>query len=387
MKLETDYCIFGGGMIGSALAIGLSKLGYRVVVIEAFKPKIFNHEDLPDLRVSALNRYTQKLLETYGVWRRVAEMRSKQYQRLSVWEDINKPLHFEASDIGESYLGYFVENRVLQLALLATIDEEHCDSIEVIYAKATEIDVDKARVVLDNATQIQAKILVGADGAHSQLRDAAKIGTTGWQYEQQANVLLVKMKSVFDAATWQQFTPQGPVAFLPLFDGYANLVWYGDSAISDKIKNTSNTDIKKFVLDSFPSLLNDFDVIDKTGFPLRRMHANNYWRSNAVLVGDAAHQINPLAGQGVNLGFKDIGALVESIKVNPITDINKRALLNYEKQRRASNLLMMSAMDLFYQTFSNDIPPIKIIRNLGVTLANAAGPIKKKALKYAMGIE
>jgi 2-octaprenyl-3-methyl-6-methoxy-1,4-benzoquinol hydroxylase len=200
-------------------------------------------------------------------------------------------------------------------------------------------------------------------------------------------VLLVKMASEFESATWQQFTPQGPVAFLPLFDGHANLVWYADSSISQHIRNTNNDVIKKEVVDRFPSTLGDFEILDKTGFPLRRMHANAYWRENVVLIGDAAHQINPLAGQGVNLGFKDVDTLVESIKNNPITTTNKQALINYEKTRRTPNLLMMSAMDVFYQTFSNDISVLKMIRNVGVQVANMAGPIKQKVLKYAMGIE
>ncbi|WP_412972886.1 FAD-dependent oxidoreductase [Glaciecola sp. MF2-115] len=387
MKLSVDYCILGGGMVGCATAIGLSKLGYKVAIVEAHKPKAYNAKDLPDLRVSALNRYTQSLLQSYKVWDKVVSMRCKQYQRLSVWEDISRPLHFDASEIGESYLGYFVENRILQLALLDTIEQEHSNSIQVFYAKAADIQLSKSSVLLDNDTQISANIFVGADGGHSQLRQAANIGTTGWQYEQQANVLLVKMHSDFEAATWQQFTPSGPVAFLPLFDNYASLVWYADSPISQDIRLASNEEIRKQVITRFPSILGDFEVIDKTGFPLRRMHANQYWRNNVVLVGDAAHQINPLAGQGVNLGFKDVGALVESIKNNPIYETNKQAFIDYENERRSPNLLMMSAMDVFYQTFSNNIGPLRVIRNAGIQIANLAGPIKQKALKYAMGFE
>jgi 2-octaprenyl-3-methyl-6-methoxy-1,4-benzoquinol hydroxylase len=387
MKLLVDYCIFGGGMVGCAMALGLSKLGYRVAVVEAHKPKAFDANDLPDLRVSALNRYTQSLLQEYNVWEKVISMRCKQYQRLSVWEDISRPLHFDSSEINESYLGYFVENRILQLALLKTIEEEHAENIQVIYAKAEDIQLNEACVLLDNGTEISSKLLIGADGGNSQLRQVAKIGTTGWQYQQQANVLLVKMRSQFEAATWQQFTPTGPVAFLPLFDNYASLVWYANSTTSEEIKSTATQDIKKKVLARFPSILGDFDLIDKTSFPLRRMHANNYWQDNVVLIGDAAHQINPLAGQGVNLGFRDVGALVESIKNNPISITNKQAFIDYENKRRAQNLLMMSAMDVFYQTFSNEIGPLKLIRNAGIQFANMAGPFKQKALKYAMGIE
>lgn len=387
MTLNVDYCIFGGGMVGSAMAIGLSKLGYKVAVIENHKPKAFAANDLPDLRVSALNRYTQNLLQSYNVWDKVLAMRCQQYQRLSVWEDIASPLHFNASDIGEAYLGYFVENRILQLALLDTIALEHSDNITLIYAQASKVDVAKVSVTLDNASEIHAGILIGADGGYSQLRQAANIGITGWQYEQQANVLLVKMHSDFESATWQQFTPNGPVAFLPLFDGYANLVWYADSSLSQHIRNASTEAIKRDVIDRFPTILGDFEVIDKTGFPLRRMHANQYSRDNVVLIGDAAHQINPLAGQGVNLGFKDVGALVECIKNTPITGTNKQAMRDYERKRRSANLLMMSAMDVFYQSFSNAIGPLKTIRNLGVKVANLAGPLKHKALKYAMGID
>lgn len=387
MDINVDYCIFGGGMVGGAMAIGLSKLGYKVAVIEAHKPKPFDKADLPDLRVSALNRLTQSLLQRYNVWDKVIAMRCQQYQRLSVWENSTRALHFEASQIGESYLGYFVENRILQLALIDTIQQEHADNIQVVYGRATSVNVTEGSVKLDNEIHIQANMLIAADGGNSQLRQQANIGVTGWQYEQQANVLLVKMASKFESATWQQFTPKGPVAFLPLFDGHANLVWYADSPMSQHIRNTNNDVIKKEVLARFPSTLGDFEILDKTGFPLRRMHANTYWRKNVVLIGDAAHQINPLAGQGVNLGFKDVDALVESIKNNPITAINKQALINYEKTRRMPNLIMMSAMDVFYQTFSNDISVLKILRNLGVQVANMAGPIKHKVLKYAMGIE
>jgi 2-octaprenyl-3-methyl-6-methoxy-1,4-benzoquinol hydroxylase len=387
MKITVDYCIFGGGMVGGAMAIGLSKLGYKVAVLEAIKPKAFDNAELPDLRVSALNRFTLRLLQSYNVWGKVLAMRCQQYQRLCVWENSAKALNFEASQIGESYLGYFVENRILQLALLDTIEQEHADNIHLVYARAVDINLTAAEVLLDNDIHIQATTLIGADGGQSQLRQQAKIGVTGWQYEQQANVLLVKMAAEFESATWQQFTPQGPVAFLPLFNGYANLVWYADSATSQHIRNTSNTNIKKEILARFPSALGDFEVLDKTGFPLRRMHANQYWRTNVVLVGDAAHQINPLAGQGVNLGFKDVDALVTCIENKPITATNKQALKDYENSRRTPNLVMMSAMDIFYQTFSNDISVLKTLRNLGVQAANVAGPIKHTALKYAMGIE
>ncbi|MDT0628453.1 FAD-dependent monooxygenase [Alteromonas sp. W364] len=391
MRYQVDYCVFGGGMVGAACAIGLAKLGHKVVVIEPNRPDAFDPKSTPDLRVSALNRYTQSLLSSFGVWDDVLAMRAKQYSRLSVWEDISKALHFKADEIGEQYLGYFVENRILQLALLNKLKDEYADNVTVLYQSPERIKLNDSEegglISLDDGSDVVADVFVAADGGFSQLRSAVNIGTTAWQYQQNANVLLVKMLTEFEAATWQQFTPKGPIAFLPLFDNYASLVWYGDNELSETLKKASNSECKAKVQAIFPKVLGDFEVIDKTAFPLRRMHANQYWRKNVVLVGDAAHQINPLAGQGVNLGFKDVGALIESIKNNPVSLTNKQAFIDYERSRRGPNLAMMTAMDVFYQTFSNDILPLKLLRNMGVQIADNAGPVKHKVLKYAMGME
>jgi 2-octaprenyl-3-methyl-6-methoxy-1,4-benzoquinol hydroxylase len=394
-SMTVDYCILGGGMVGGAAALGLAKLGYTVAVIESQQPISFDPQALPDLRVSALNRFTQNLLTDLDVWDDILAMRSKRYHKLSVWEQSSKrdanALHFEASEVGESYLGYFVENRILQLALLNKLRDDFPTQVSIHFRKAQNIDIGKANspatVTLENGEKIQAKSVIAADGGFSQLRSIANIGTTGWQYEQKANVFLVKMHDDFDAATWQEFTAQGPLAFLPLFGGYASLVWYAGQAVSESLANTSIENCKPMIVDAFPSLLGDFDVVSKTSFGLRRMHANNYWRGNVVLLGDAAHQINPLAGQGVNLGFKDVAALLESIKNSPISSTNKEAFADYETKRRGANLLMMTAMDGFYATFSNEIAPLKVLRSLGIKVANSAGPIKHRVLKYAMGID
>ncbi|WP_229333448.1 FAD-dependent monooxygenase [Glaciecola sp. MH2013] len=392
--INVDYCVFGGGMIGSAAALGLARLGYSVAVVEAQEPHGFDPTELPDLRVSALNRYTQKLLADYAVWDDVLAMRAQAYNKLSVWEQANSALHFEAAELGESYLGHFVENRVLQLALLNKLKSDYASKVSIHYSKAKHVKLgfeydknNEANVQLGNGEAISARCLIAADGGFSQLRDIASIGITGWQYKQKANVFLVKMKADFEPQTWQEFTPNGPLAFLPLFNGYASLVWYADVQQSSRLATATLLQCKEMIVQAFPPLLADFDLLDKISFGLRRMHANQYWRENLVLLGDAAHQINPLAGQGVNLGFKDVGALIESIKINPISIASQQAFVDYERARRPQNLLMMTAMDGFYHTFSNNIRPLKRIRNLGVKAANAGGFLKQRVLKYAMGIE
>ncbi|MGY0564910.1 MAG: FAD-dependent monooxygenase, partial [Paraglaciecola chathamensis] len=177
----------------------------------------------------------------------------------------------------------------------------------------------------------------------------ANIGTQGWQYRQQAFAIQIVTHAAPQDITWQQFIPTGPVAFLPMYEQFASLVWYNTSDNIKRLKALSKSALKQEIKHAFPDELVDFDVMNTAHFPLMRMHANQYVKNNVVLVGDAAHAINPLAGQGVNLGFKDVAALLECIddKV-PTLDIMQK----YEAKRRRDNLLMMSAMDAIYGTFN-----------------------------------
>jgi 2-octaprenyl-3-methyl-6-methoxy-1,4-benzoquinol hydroxylase len=185
------------------------------------------------------------------------------------------------------------------------------------------------------------------------------------------------------------------MAFLPLFDGYASLVWYNHSSQLGYLKTLTKKQLKQEVIKCFPNDLVDFEVLDCASFPLTRMHANQYCKGNVVLIGDAAHSINPLAGQGVNLGFKDVQVLLAVFSKNlaklddrRFTSSDELAWIKeYEVTRRGDNLLMMSAMDSLYASFGNNLMPLKLLRNLGLKLANHAGPLKKRALQYAVGIQ
>jgi len=395
-----DFCINGGGMVGATLALGLAQQQFKVAVIEPYLPAPFKPEDGPDLRVSAISEASVTLLKALGAWEHIAAMRVKPYTGLSVWDDPSHRTDFTAQSIDMPQLGFFVENRLLQLGCHKALTQ--FDNVEIISGQKVE-DIrltNTANVNLSNGRTLEAKWLVGADGANSQVRKAAGIGTTGWQYAQQAMGITIKMENAVEPITWQQFTSRGPKAFLPMFDNYASLVWYDTPDELKRIKSLKHSQLESEILKTFPEELtkgkNSFSVIDKAIFPLTRSHANHYVKDCCVLIGDAAHTINPLAGQGVNLGFKDVEAFL-SVSSNFKTNSTANDLLtdgafsqmlfsNYERPRKRDNLMMMTAMDGFYTLFSNDVAPIKWIRNQLLSVAQRLEPAKQEVLKYAIGL-
>ncbi|MFT4938717.1 MAG: 2-octaprenyl-3-methyl-6-methoxy-1,4-benzoquinol hydroxylase [Paraglaciecola sp.] len=380
-----DFCIVGGGMVGAASALGLVKLGFSVALIEPYMPAPFEASKSPDLRVSAISVASEKLLTELGAWQHIVDMRVCPYKRLSVWEKPGCRTDFDCTDIQSSHIGHIIENRVVQLGLHQALDAEplitwYCGSkiINITCGQSPALELADGKV-------IQCKILIGADGANSQVREAAKIGTQGWQYTQQVLAIQINTHAPQQDITWQQFTPNGPLAFLPLYEGYASLVWYHQSDHIRQLKNLSKQKLKEQILLNFPSELGDFEVLEHASFPISRMHAHQYVKGNVVLIGDAAHCINPLAGQGVNLGFKDVAALVDVFNQSAVID-NADILQSYERKRRRDNLIMMSAMDAIYTTFSSTNLVLNALRNVGLKLANKSGPIKRQVMKYAMGL-
>jgi len=256
-------------------------------------------------------------------------------------------------------------------------------------------ELDDFITVKLTSKEISTKLLIAADGANSQLRQLANIGITGWDYQQSAMLINVQTQLPQQNITWQQFLPTGPVAMLPLpsedkNQGLASLVWYHHK---DKIKHLMslpNRLLKEEVLKTFPQRLGDVDVVNKASFPLTRRHANNYQKGNVLLLGDAAHTINPLAGQGVNLGFQDVIALQAVIRdaiANNEDWCCSDVLKRYEKKRRMDNMLMMTAMDVFYGAFTHPSMIVKNIRNNALHLVNKVKPLKKQILKHACGLD
>jgi len=408
---QTDIAIVGAGMVGASLALACAETGWRVAVIEPTAPAAPDPDSEPELRVSGLSAGSEAWLRELGVWKTMADHRTAPFQRLSVWEAPSGPLRvlpggrrlahrarttFEAQRLGRSHLGHIVENGITRYALwqhLTAHDRVHlfCPSS----LKHLQQNSESVTLTLDSGDTIAASLVVGADGAASVTRKLTGIGTTRDQYRQQAMVINVRHEPPQQTMTWQMFTPDGPRAYLPLPDAagssWGSLVWYDQPENLDDLMALDEQGLMAAIRRAFPLELPDIDAAPARGrFPIAREHAHQYYRDRVVLIGDAAHTINPLAGQGVNLGFQDAACLSGLLRgiARGVTDPGDPALLaQYEGTRRPRNRLMMDAMDLFYRFFSNNQPPLHLMRNLGLGLAGNLPFARDQVARYAMGID
>lgn len=386
---QYDILIVGAGMVGAASACALAKRGFSVAIVEAFEPQPFSPEQPLDLRVSAISAASERLLDDLGAWQAIAAMRMAPYQVLATWEWQRSEVRFDASETGRSHLGHIIENRVVQLGLWQAMSQH--SNIRLLTGTAPSKvwqDADGAYLTVGDQT-LKGRLILGCDGARSRVRDAAQIGLTGWQYRHHCLAVNIKTASPQQAITWQEFTPSGPRAFLPLAGPHGSLVWYDSPEKVAQLMRLDDTALKAAIVQAFPERLGEFTIEGRGSFPLTRQHAQHYFRDRLVLLGDAAHTINPLAGQGVNLGFKDVMELAtvlgHALDCGEAWD-SPEVLARYERPRRRDNLLMQSTMDLFYTLFSNDRLPLKLVRNLGLMAAQNAGPVKTQVMRYAMGL-
>ena len=391
MTDKYDVLIVGGGMVGAALACGLGGSELTVGVVESVKPQEFTPTQEHDLRVSALSIASQTIMDTVGAWGGVESKRLCPFRRMRVWET-QGDAEFCSDDIQKPVLGYIVENRIIQMALLERLSD-FTNVALICPAKTRKIDYtgEISTVELDDGRILSGRLLVAADGAQSRVRQAAGIGVVSWDYRQNAMVISVETESPQQDITWQRFVPSGPQAFLPLTGPHASLVWYHNPDEMRRLKGLSEPAFLDELLKQFPSCLGAIKaILGRASFPLKRQHAQDYVKPGIALIGDAAHTINPLAGQGVNIGFLDAAALAQVVVAahKKGLDFGSLNVLNeYEKMRRLDNLLMMTVMELFYRVFSNSYKPLKIIRNLGLGAAQRLMPLKNKVMLHAMGLE
>lgn len=386
-----DAVIVGGGMVGAAAALGLAKQGLQVALIENEAPAGFDPSAPADLRISAIGCASARFLQKLGAWEVVEKMRSVPYRRLETWEVDGSEVKFDAQSLGLPELGFMVENRVLQLALWQQF-EALTNLTRFCPAKLRHLlqhDDKTWSLQLTTGDLLRTKLVIAADGANSLVRQLAGIGVDGWEYRQHCMLINVETETPDQDVTWQQFFPSGPRAFLPLFGHQASLVWYDSPQRIRYLKTLNMQQLTTEIMQAFPARLGTVKALSAGAFPLVRRHAQRYVLPGLVLVGDAAHTINPLAGQGVNLGYRDVEALLSVLEKARDHDeawSSEKVLLRYQRQRRLDNLLMQSGMDLFYTAFSNDLAPVKALRNLALMTAQRAGALKTKALKYALGI-
>ncbi|MUK31200.1 FAD-dependent 2-octaprenylphenol hydroxylase [Aliivibrio fischeri] len=392
MMQSVDIAIIGGGMVGLTVAAALENSGLRIAVIESQLPKE-ELASLPDIRVSAISRASENILNNVGAWQGVLSRRSAPYTSMRVWEqDSFAKIEFEAEDIAQHNLGHIVENRVIQLSLLDKISkQENVTLLAPERCSNIMFGESEAWINLESGKAITAKLVVGADGANSWLRNQLDIPLTHWDYGHSALVANIRTVDVHDATARQVFRPEGPLAFLPLGEpNLSSIVWSIDPLQAEDLVSMPEEDFNKRLTTAFDNQLGLCSVEGvRQAFPLKMRYAKDFVRERAVLVGDAAHTIHPLAGQGVNLGLADAAALAETILAlqNENKDIGLKVnLRSFERWRKAEAAQMIASMQGFKELFSGSNPVKKFIRGVGMSLTNELSPVKDECLKRALGL-
>ncbi|WP_063668435.1 FAD-dependent 2-octaprenylphenol hydroxylase [Aliivibrio fischeri] len=392
MMQSVDIAIIGGGMVGLTVAAALENSGLRIAVIESQLPEE-ELASLPDIRVSAISRASENILNNVGAWQGVLSRRAAPYTSMRVWEqDSFAKIEFEAEDIAQHNLGHIVENRVIQLSLLDKISKQENVTL-LAPERCTNImfGESEAWINLESGKAITAKLVVGADGANSWLRNQLDIPLTHWDYGHSALVANIRTVDTHNATARQIFRPEGPLAFLPLGEpNLSSIVWSLDPLQAEDLVSMPEDDFNKRLTTAFDNQLGLCSVEGaRQAFPLKMRYAKDFVRERAVLVGDAAHTIHPLAGQGVNLGLADAAALAETILAlqNESKDIGLKVnLRSFERWRKAEAAQMIASMQGFKELFSGSNPVKKFIRGVGMSLTNELSPVKDECLKRALGL-
>ncbi len=396
MILNTDYdlIIAGGGMVGAALAGALGEADLRIALLEGAPLDRIRPAAEPDIRVSAINRASQRIFAAIGAWDGMTAWRVSPFRDMRVWDAAGfGQIHFDSADIGEPLLGWIIENRIVQYALLERARQ--LSAVDLLCPAALETAQPLAetgwRVRLTDGHEFTTRLLVGADGASSRVRQLAGIDTGGWNYDQKAVVGQVRTAEPHQETAWQRFLPTGPLAFLPLHDGCCSIVWSTAPEQADALLALDESAFAEALAGAFDRRLGAIIEVGRRGaFPLRLQHARAYVKPGLALIGDAAHVVHPLAGQGVNLGLLDAATLAEVIldAVAAGQDFASfKTLRRYERWRKGDNLLMLGVMDGFKRLFGHALPPVRLLRNIGLNLTDAAGPLKNLIARRAMGLE
>ena len=392
MSLAYDIIIVGGGMVGGALACALGNSDYRVAVIEAGSVPTFSPSDPMALRVSALSIASQLILTQVGAWRGIIDRRACPYRRMLIWDGNGRSeTQFNSAEIAQPHLGHIVENSVIQLALCEQLQSySHIDFFTQVCIEALLLNDKVARVTLQDGRTLETKLLVGADGGNSKVRSLASIEVDQCQYtDQHALVASIATELPQQDITWQRFVTSGPQAFLPLTGQRGSVVWYNTPDQVAYLKALSEEDFVEQLQQTFPQRLGKITSLHARGsFPLAKMHARRYVKPRVALIGDAAHTVHPLAGQGVNLGLLDAACLAEVLieHPNPRDPGELGSLRRYERWRKGYNHLMQSSLDGFYHIFKPQNPILRTLRGAALSLANDVRPLNRLLMRYACGV-
>lgn len=391
MKVQADIAIVGAGVVGLAAALMAAKRGLQVAIIEAHTPKVWK-SDVPDLRVYALALDNQHFLTQLGVWSNIQAKRVKSYNAMTVFDEVQgEPLQFNASELGQSCLGHIVENDVIVDVLWQALQLEknvqfYCpDKIKNIHANPNSV-----QLTLQSGIEFDALLAIGADGARSKVRELMGIESKAHDYQQKGLVAFVETELSHQNTAWQRFLSTGPLAFLPFSDTVCSIVWTLPNARADELLKV---DAETFCLaldSAFAGTLGKTRLIsERAAFPLQRQLADTMLKDRTLLLGDAAHAVHPLAGQGVNLGLRDVAELQKvfvSAQAKQLDPLELNGLHRWARQRFSDNAMAAYAFENINRVFSNDNFALSLLRGPMLGLGNKIIPLKNAMARYAAGL-
>lgn len=377
-------------MVGAACALALARRGFTVALLEAREPAPWSAADPEDLRVIALAPSSARLLDELGVWRAIETARVSPYRRMQVWDGASgAELTFDAAREGRAQLGWIVENklvaRTLWDALGAAGVRRGCPAHVASFTQRE----DRAALELGDGEMLSAALLVIADGAGSALRDQAGIAVSGRDYHQRAVVAHVATERAHDATAWQRFTDEGPIALLPLVDGRSSIVWSLPEARAREVLAMDDAAFREAA-----GIASDFrlgtitSTTSRASFPLRLQIAGRFAAGRCVLIGDAAHAVHPLAGQGANLGLRDVAELASVL--GEARDAGRdftaaHVLQRYARRRRSDGALDARTFDAIERMFAWRSPAWAALRGFGMRAVDSIEPLKRALAAHAAG--
>lgn len=385
-----DIAVVGGGMVGAAAALALSRAGFSTALLEARAPTPWSADDDVDLRVVGLAPSSIALLDDLGVWPSIRDARACSYSHMHVWDAENgAAIHFDAADEGRDSLGYIVENNLVQWTLWQSLEAAGVQRLCPATVKNFETRADRIVLELADGESLSVRLLVAADGAGSPLRERAGIDTHGRDYAQRAVVAHVTTERVHERTAWQRFLPTGPLALLPLADGRSSVVWSLPEAEARRVQALDDEAFRNEL-----GIASDFRLgpitatTPRAAFPLKLQLAGAYHAERFVLLGDAAHTVHPLAGQGVNLGLRDVVELRDTLSAARGEGRDFAAthvLRRYARRRRSEDTIDAYGFDALSRIYAWQSLPFVTARGIGVRLLDRLTPLKRRIAAHAAG--
>ena len=395
MKVDSDIIIVGGGLNGSLMAIAAANIGFSTIVLDS-KDNEASAENRFDGRSYALALSSVRLLKNLNIFEDIID-KSQPILDIKILDGklVQGPsqfsLHFDNNEIHDGPMGQMVEDRFIRKALFTKINKNK----QIDYKFNSKVTEHKKQsgyisITLDNGKKLNTKLLVGADGRNSELANRADIKKSGWKYNQSALVCAIEHEADHNGVAWQYFMPSGPLAVLPMTGKRSCIVWTEQNANAKAINLFDETRYTKILAARLGNFLGKFKIIgDRHTYPLELSIADRFIDERLALIGDAAHSVHPIAGQGLNAGFKDIAVLAHIIQDahHRGEDLGSLGVLKrYEEWRRFDSAQLAYSTDLFNKLFSNENEALRLARNIGLKLLDSIPVAKRNIIKEAAGI-